>query len=83
MITHIHAGSRGVRGLAACITHDQSSADERQPTSADRVGLVAGLNMPTDDPHLCASTRIVPPGTTERRPSEHSQRAVRKRTTQK
>ena len=52
MIARIHAGGRGMRGLVAYITHDQSSADERQPTSADRVGLVAGLNMPTDDPHL-------------------------------
>ena len=52
MIPRIHAGGRGVRGLVAYITHDQSSADERQPTTADRVGLVAGLNIPTDDPHL-------------------------------
>ena len=52
MIARIHAGGRGVRGLVAYITHDQSSADERQPTTADRVGLVAGLNIPTDDPHL-------------------------------
>ena len=52
MIPRIHAGGRGVRGLVAYITHDQSSADERQPTTADRVGLVVGLNMPTDDPHL-------------------------------
>ena len=29
-----------------------SSPDQRQPTTADRVGLVAGLNLPTDDPHL-------------------------------
>ncbi|MCE2541240.1 MAG: hypothetical protein J4G16_12910 [Acidobacteria bacterium] len=43
MIARIHAGGRGVRGLVAYITHDQSSADERQPTTADRVGLVAGL----------------------------------------
>ena len=52
MIARIHAGGRGVRGLVAYITHDPSSADQPQPTTADRVGLVAGLNMPTDDPHL-------------------------------
>ena len=52
MIPRIHDGGRGVRGLVAYITHDPSSAGERQPTSADRVGLVAGLNIPTDDPHL-------------------------------
>ena len=52
MIARIHVGGRGMRGLVAYITHDSSSADERQPTTADRVGLVAGLNMPTDDPHL-------------------------------
>ena len=27
-------------------------AGERQPTTDERVGLVAGLNLPTDDPHL-------------------------------
>ena len=52
MIPRIHAGGRGVRGLVAYITHDPSSADERQPTTDERVGLVAGLNLPTDDPHL-------------------------------
>ncbi len=54
MIARINAGGRGVRGLVAYITHDPSSADERPPTTADRVGLVAGLNMPTDDPHLAS-----------------------------
>ncbi len=52
MIPRIHDGGRGVRGLVAYITHDASSPNERQPTSADRVGLVVGLNIPTDDPHL-------------------------------
>ena len=52
MIPRIHAGGRGVRGLLAYITHDPSSPDQRQPTTAERVGLVAGLNLPTDDPHL-------------------------------
>ena len=52
MIPRIHAGGRGVRGLVAYITHDPSSPDQRQPTTAERVGLVAGLNLPTDDPHL-------------------------------
>ena len=52
MIPHIHAGGRGVRGLVAYITHDPSSPDGRQPTTDERVGLVAGLNLPTDDPHL-------------------------------
>ena len=54
MIARIHVGGRGMRGLVAYITHDPSLADERQPTTADRVGLVAGLNMPTDDPHLAS-----------------------------
>ena len=52
MIPCIHALGRGVRGVLAYTTHDQPSAGEPQPTSADRVGLVAGLNLPTDDPHL-------------------------------
>ena len=52
MISCIHAGGRGVRGLVAYITHDASSPNQRQPTSDERVGLVAGLNLPTDDPHL-------------------------------
>ena len=52
MIPRIHAGGRGVRGLLAYITHDPSSAGERKPTTDNRVGLVAGLNLPTDDPHL-------------------------------
>ena len=52
MISCIHAGGRGVRGLVAYITHDASSPGEPQPTTAERVGLVAGLNLPTDDPHL-------------------------------
>ena len=52
MIPRIHVGGRGVRGLVAYITHDPSSPDERQPTTDERVGLVAGLNLPTDDPHL-------------------------------
>ena len=52
MIPRIHTGGRGVRGLVAYITHDPASPDGRQPTTDDRVGLVAGLNLPTDDPHL-------------------------------
>ena len=52
MIPRIHDGGRGVRGLVAYFTHDPSSAGERRPTTADRVGLVVGLNIPTDDPHL-------------------------------
>ena len=52
MIPRIHTGGRGVRGLVAYITHDPSSPDQRQPTTDERVGLVAGLNLPTDDPHL-------------------------------
>ena len=52
MIPRIHAGGRGGRGLVAYITHDRPSAGERQPTTDERVGLVAGLNLPTDDPHL-------------------------------
>ena len=54
MIPRIHTGGRGVRGLVAYITHDPSCPDQRQPTTADRVGLVAGLNLPTDDPHLAS-----------------------------
>ena len=52
MIPRIHTGGRGVRGLLAYITHDPPSAGKRQPTTDERVGLVAGLNLPTDDPHL-------------------------------
>ena len=52
MIPRIHAGGRGVRGLVAYITHDPASPGERHPTTDERVGLVAGLNLPTDDPHL-------------------------------
>ena len=52
MIPRIHTGGRGVRGLLSYITHDPSSAGGPQPTTAERVGLVAGLNLPTDDPHL-------------------------------
>ena len=52
MIPRIHAGGRGLRGLVAYITHDPASPGERHPTSDERVGLVAGLNLPTDDPHL-------------------------------
>ena len=52
MIGCIHAAGRGVRGVLAYVTHDQPSAGERQPTTDERVGLVAGLNIPTDDPHL-------------------------------
>ncbi len=52
MIPRIHAGGRGVRGLVAYITHDPASPGERHPTTDNRVGLVAGLNLPTDDPHL-------------------------------
>ena len=52
MIPCIHALGHGVRGLLAYTTHDRPSAGEPQPTTAERVGLVAGLNLPTDDPHL-------------------------------
>ena len=52
MIPRIHAAGRGVRGLVAYITHDPASPGERHPTTDERVGLVAGLNLPTDDPHL-------------------------------
>ncbi|MCY4123508.1 MAG: relaxase/mobilization nuclease domain-containing protein [Acidobacteria bacterium] len=52
MIPRIHAGGRGVRGLLAYITHDPASADGRHPTTAERIGVIAGLNLPTDDPHL-------------------------------
>ena len=51
-LARLHAGGRGVRGLLAYTTHDPSSPDQRQPTTDERVGLVAGLNLPTDDPHL-------------------------------
>ena len=52
MIPRMHTGGRGVRGLVAYITHDPASPGQRQPTTDERVGLVAGLNLPTDDPHL-------------------------------
>ena len=52
MISCIHALGHGVRGLVAYTTHDQPSAGDPQPTTDERVGLVAGLNLPTDDPHL-------------------------------
>ena len=42
MIPRIHDGGRGVRGLVAYFTHDPSSAGERRPPTADRVGLVVG-----------------------------------------
>ena len=48
----MHTGGRGVRGLVAYITHDPASPGERRPATDERVGLVAGLNLPTDDPHL-------------------------------
>ena len=52
MIPRIHTGGRGVRGLVAYITRDPASPGERNPTTDERVGLVAGLNLPTDDPYL-------------------------------
>lgn len=43
---------RGIAGMAACITHDQTSAANRRPTTSDRVAWTACLDIPTEDTEL-------------------------------
>ena len=40
---------RGIAGMAACITHDQTSAANRRHTTSDRVAWTACLDIPTED----------------------------------
>ena len=47
MIGRIIGSGRGVAGMVAYITHDQTSADNRQPTTADRVAWTACVGIPT------------------------------------
>ena len=52
MIPRIIGSGRGVAGMVAYITHDQTSADDRRPTTSERVAWTACLGIPTEDTEL-------------------------------
>ena len=52
MICRIIGSGRGIAGMAAYITHDQTSAANRRPTTSDRVAWTACLGIPTEDTQL-------------------------------
>ena len=52
MICRIIGSGRGIAGIAAYITHDQTSAANRRPTMSDRVAWTACLGIPTEDTEL-------------------------------
>ena len=52
MICRIIGSGRGIAGMAAYITHDQTSAANRRPTTSDRVAWTACLGIPTEDTEL-------------------------------
>ena len=54
VICRIIGAGRGIAGMAAYITHDQTSTANRRPTSSDRVAWTAGLGIPTEDTELMA-----------------------------
>ncbi len=52
MIGRIIGSGRGIAGMVAYITHDQTSADNRRPTTSERVAWTACLGIPTEDTEL-------------------------------
>ena len=52
MIPRIIGSGRGIAGMVSYITHDQTSADNRRPTTAERVAWTACLGIPTEDTEL-------------------------------
>ena len=52
MIGRIIGSGRGIAGMVSYITHDQTSADNRRPTTSERVAWSACLGIPTTDTDL-------------------------------
>lgn len=52
MIGRIIGSGRGIAGMVAYITHDQTSAGNRRPTTAERVAWTACLGIPTEGTEL-------------------------------
>ena len=52
MICRIIGSGRGIAGMAAYITHDQTSAANRRPSTSDRVAWTACLGIPTEETEL-------------------------------
>ncbi len=52
MICRIIGSGRGIAGMAAYLTHDQTSPANRRPTTSDRVAWTACLGIPTEDTEL-------------------------------
>ena len=52
MIGRIIGSDRGIAGMVAYITHDQTSAGNRRPTTAERVAWTACLGIPTEGTEL-------------------------------
>ena len=52
MIGRIIGSGRGIEGMVAYITHDQTSPDNRRPTTSERVAWSACLGIPTTDTDL-------------------------------
>ena len=52
MIGRIIGSGRGIAGMVAYITHDQTSAGNRRPTTAERVAWNACLGIPTEGTEL-------------------------------
>ena len=52
MISRIIGSGRGIVGMVAYFTHDQTSAENRRPTTSARVAWTACLGIPTEDIEL-------------------------------
>ena len=52
VIGRIIGSGRGIAGMVAYITHDQTSAGNRRPTTSERVAWTACLGIPAEDTEL-------------------------------
>ena len=52
MIGRTIGSGRGIAGMVAYNTHDQTSADNRRPTTSERVAWTACLGIPAEDTEL-------------------------------
>ena len=52
VIGRIIGSGRGIEGMVAYITHDQTSPDNRRPTTSERVAWSACLGIPTENTDL-------------------------------
>ena len=52
VIGRVIGSGRGIKGMVSYITHDQTSPDNRRPTTSERVAWFACLGIPTTDTDL-------------------------------